>query len=157
MITRFQLKFSISCIFATRSVSTEYSGSLFIARDNCSELKTLSKSMLFINLKTNFILRYPGNCLNCNQSAVSIVETKEPIRSREISKFWRAINERTLIGSKEAGIYLKDGIKQKIKSVDSRNRDLAIRIKGIQYKSFHGKTGRYNNKSTSFSQNVANN
>ena len=103
--------------------------------------------MLFINLKTNFILRYPGNCLNCNQSAVSIVETKEPIRSREISKFWRAINERTLIGSKEAGIYLKDGIKQKIKSVDSRNRDLAIRIKGIQYKSFHGKTGRYNNKS----------
>jgi len=32
---------------------------------------------------------------------VSIVQTKQPIRSREI---WCAINERTLIGSNPAGI-----------------------------------------------------
>ena len=33
---------------------------------------------------------------------VLIVETKRPIRSQEISKFWRVINERILTGPKKA-------------------------------------------------------
>ena len=60
---------------------------------------------------------------------VSIVEPKQPIRSREILKFWSAINESAFIGQNTAKEYPKEQIKQKIKSV---NRDLAILIKDIQ-------------------------
>ena len=55
---------------------------------------------------------------------VSIVEPKQPIRSREILKFWSAF-----IGQNTAKEYPKEQIKQKNKSV---NRDLAILIKDIQ-------------------------
>ena len=60
---------------------------------------------------------------------VSIVEPKQPIRSREILKFWSAINESAFIGQNTAKEYPKEQIKQKNKSV---NRDLAILIKDIQ-------------------------
>ena len=51
---------------------------------------------------------------------MSILETEQLIRSREISKFWLAMNERIHIGSKTAGLFT-----------------IRIRvIRGIQYKSF---------------------
>ena len=60
---------------------------------------------------------------------MSIVETKQPIKSREISKFCLAIDRR------QQG-YSKERIKQKIKRGDSGYGDLANRIKGVPYKNF---------------------
>ena len=39
---------------------------------------------------------------------VSIVEPKQPIRSREILKFWSAINESAFIGQNTAKEYPKE-------------------------------------------------
>ena len=60
---------------------------------------------------------------------MSIVETKQPIKSREISKFCLAIDRR------QQG-YPKERFKQKIKRVYSGYGDLAIWMKGIPYKIF---------------------
>jgi len=42
-----------------------------------------------------------------NQLVGRLEKPKQPIRSHEILKFWRAINERTLIGRKKVGISKK--------------------------------------------------
>ena len=53
---------------------------------------------------------------------VFIAEPKQSIRSREILKFWSAINESAFIGQNTAKEYPKEQIKQKIKSVECRQR-----------------------------------
>ena len=53
---------------------------------------------------------------------MSIVETEQPIRSREIKIFLTAINERTLVGSKTAADIQKKGLSRKsiVSTVDTK-------------------------------------
>ena len=57
---------------------------------------------------------------------MSILETKQLIRSREISKFWCVIKIRIGYYWFRDNREIQKRIKQKIKSVDSGYRDLAI-------------------------------
>ena len=62
---------------------------------------------------------------------VSIVETDQPIKGREILKFFTwSPGELSLVGIQQR--YKKEIIQKKIKSVHSRYRDLEIGIKRIQ-------------------------
>ena len=65
---------------------------------------------------------------------VSIVKIEQPIRNRQILKFRARSIGLSLVGIQQG--YPKERIIKKIKSVHIGYRDLAIGIKGFQYKSF---------------------
>ena len=65
-------------------------------------------SHLFIILKINLIFRlYSEKCFKLNQSQGRLQKPKQPIRNREIPKFWREIYERALIGRNKVMISKK--------------------------------------------------
>ena len=94
----------------------------------------ISRSILdllfFINLQIWFYLTLKSRKVS-KMHPIRVVDCR--IRSREILRA-KKIKEHLFVGTDQG--YPKERIKQKIKNVHNKYRDLAIGVKGIQYKSF---------------------